>query len=594
MAASRLLTTPLAILLAGVAGCLEPTEAIVEISTDASCEDVSGTGITGGLLFDIETLPFGTTTDACSSGDIGSIVLVPGEDDEDDAAFAFKVVTSLDVPVDSCIAPAYGPGCIVARRALRYVPHEPFRLPVQMAAACAGVICPPEQTCVDGTCQSATCEAPGSCEPVAQNPGGFVKQFGGAGNEMARAVAFGSSTLVVAGNFDGALDLGGPLGSHESHGSQDAFVSAFTPDGVHRWSRAFGGAGLDEALSVAIAPSADIYVLAIFSDTIDLGGGPLTSAGATDLVVAKYKSFGKLVWAVRLGGPGGETPGSLAVAPDNGVYVVGSFAQEAAIGELQIQSAGGSDAFVAQLGDSGAVRWAQSLGGAGEDGLTSVAVDATGRVFVGGYFEGEAEIASELLAAVGTADAVIASFEADGAPRWAKSFGANGRDLVMGLAAGDQRVVATGVLANAASYDGTLIEARNQDGFVMSLDGDGNLGWAQVFGDDGSDQGESVSLAADGSVVVTGQIFHGSAFGSEEVSLGGMRNPFLAVLEPDGKPRWAQAQGSGMYAGAPAVAAAPNGFAYVVGWFVDEMAVGDEHLTSNGNEDAFVVRVGPP
>src|SRR5688572_21795982 len=107
--ANRLGPTVATALLAASIGCVEPTEAIVEISTDALCSDVSNTGITPGLLGEIETKPYATTTSQCTQGgDIGSIVLLPPEEEEN-AKFAFKVVMSLGEPIESCVAPDYGP-----------------------------------------------------------------------------------------------------------------------------------------------------------------------------------------------------------------------------------------------------------------------------------------------------------------------------------------------------------------------------------------------------------------------------------------------------------------------------------------------------
>lgn len=94
--------------LGGSLGCQEPTEAIVEISTDAACADVTGTGLNAGLLGTIEKPVFDTTTSLCETGGhIGSIVLVPEKDET--APFAFKIVTSIGGDVNKCSAEAIDP-----------------------------------------------------------------------------------------------------------------------------------------------------------------------------------------------------------------------------------------------------------------------------------------------------------------------------------------------------------------------------------------------------------------------------------------------------------------------------------------------------
>lgn len=590
--------TLVAAILASQLGCRSPTEAFVEITTDGPCEEVTASGITVGLLDTLEKKDFDTTSSRCvGEGDIGSIVLYPGEAENDDK-FAFKVVTSLGAPVEGCVPPDYGPTCIVARRAMRFVPHTPFHVPVRMSQACAGILCPEDQTCIDGTCYSATldpneCDKPEGCDPPTGVLPPWQKHFGGPGGQLARHIALGDNhVLAVTGSYTQGIDLGG--GALNSKGAQDIFVATYTESGTHRWSKSFGAGGRDEGLSVAIDRHGAVYVLVSFEDEVDFGGGPLKSAGSTDVALVKLTTVGKLVWALRFGGAGGDVASKVTVGADDNVYVVGEFSGEAMVGDTKLTSAGGTDVMFASFTRAGKLRWAKSLGGPGDDGTTAVGVDAAGHVYVGGYFEDEVDFGGKkALAVVGTSDAFLASFEESGDFRWAKSFGANGRDLVLDLAARGDRVVVTGQLANEATIDGTVLAAKNFDGFVARFDTDGKIDWGTVFGGDGGDQGQSVAIAEDGSIVVGGSLFAGTAFGSKPVGTKGVSQPFVAVLEPSGKPRWAKAFSSSLYAVATGVAAPSDGFAYFAGWFTDTLAVGDKTLTADA-EDMLLTRVAPP
>jgi hypothetical protein len=139
-------------------GCREPTEVVLEISTDVPCTPSITTEIRAGrLLQDVETKPPATSTTACDpSGRVGSIVAIPSDDDK--ASVAFKVVTAFGPgsSADACAADARGHGCIVARRALGFIPHTKLVVPVAMRTQCAGVTCPAVETCVRGTCRPAT------------------------------------------------------------------------------------------------------------------------------------------------------------------------------------------------------------------------------------------------------------------------------------------------------------------------------------------------------------------------------------------------------------------------------------------------------
>lgn len=140
------------------ASCRAPTEVRVVVKSDA-CTPTSTTTITTGSLGDIETKPPGPTSSKCDNGDVGSVVLQPSG--EKNAAFAFKVVMGIDKPADQCTAPAYE-GCIVARRALSFLPNEELVVVVDMRASCKDNPCNPDQTCVKGRCVTAQI-APDEC-----------------------------------------------------------------------------------------------------------------------------------------------------------------------------------------------------------------------------------------------------------------------------------------------------------------------------------------------------------------------------------------------------------------------------------------------
>jgi len=155
-------------------GCREPTEITVLVSTDLPCENLLGLSITSGNPGEIDSATPGTVQSAAElscdgSGSLGSIVLVPSGSKDEHVSFRIVLADSGGDPrsqanVESCV-PAYGKGCIVARRSLRYIPHTPLRVSVPLRGACDGVPCSggPDQTCVNGVCVGAGIQDPGAC-----------------------------------------------------------------------------------------------------------------------------------------------------------------------------------------------------------------------------------------------------------------------------------------------------------------------------------------------------------------------------------------------------------------------------------------------
>src|SRR5262249_16052641 len=65
------------------------------------------------------------------------------------------------------------------------------------------------------------------------------------------------------------------------------------------------GDGEIQSSSMVVRDAADnAFITGLFKGTIDLGGGPLASAGDFDFFVAKLDASGKHVWSKRFGGPG--------------------------------------------------------------------------------------------------------------------------------------------------------------------------------------------------------------------------------------------------------------------------------------------------
>jgi outer membrane protein assembly factor BamB len=145
-----------------VVACRDATQITVVLTTDVPCANVKGATITVGVPGAIEDKDPAATSGACgASGSIGSVVVVPSGDDSDEVGI--KAVIGVGKPPSDC--KKYGPGCIVARRALHYIPHTGLVVPIHLESSCDGVACDPNTTCVHGACVAAEIPDPRVCEP---------------------------------------------------------------------------------------------------------------------------------------------------------------------------------------------------------------------------------------------------------------------------------------------------------------------------------------------------------------------------------------------------------------------------------------------
>lgn len=115
---------------------------------------------------------------------------------------------------------------------------------------------------------------------------GWSKRFGDSADQVAAAIAVGNGQVVLASTTLGNVDYGG--GVLTSTGGTDvALVKMDAASGFYLWSRLFGDSGTQVSGStMSITTTGRTTFGTTFGGAVDLGAGPITSAGANDLVFA--------------------------------------------------------------------------------------------------------------------------------------------------------------------------------------------------------------------------------------------------------------------------------------------------------------------
>jgi hypothetical protein len=115
----------------------------------------------------------------------------------------------------------------------------------------------------------------------------LVRHFSEPGNQAAYAIDVRSGRVLVAGWFDTTLSFGG-VPTIGTPNSSDAYVALLDgADATHLRTGAYGAEGEQIARTARFDPDGHPIVAGSFTSSIDLGAGPLTSLGETDVFVAK-------------------------------------------------------------------------------------------------------------------------------------------------------------------------------------------------------------------------------------------------------------------------------------------------------------------
>ncbi len=430
----------------------------------------------------------------------------------------------------------------------------------------------------------------------------WSKRFGGStlsDSVIVNAVAVDvNGNAVITGQLEGRADFGG--GTLISSGDRDVFIARYSSSGAYLWSKRFGSTGSDIGYGIGVDSSGNVFVTGQFQGTVDFGGGSLTSAGGTDIFVAKYSSSGAHLWSKRFGGTGNEVGYGIAVAGNGDMALTGYFGYFGSavdFGGGPLTSAGGPDLFVAKFSASGVHVWSRAVGGTGQDTGLSVGLDSGGNVVVTGYFQGTVNFGGGALTSAGGTDIFLMKYSASGAYVWAKRFGGASDDRGVGVAVvGTGEVVVTGYFNATADFGGgAQVSTGGVDIFLAKYSSTGAHTWSKVFGTSYGfgDIPRGVSLDASGNIALTGSILGPVDFGGGALAESGSYDIFAAKFSASGVHLWSKRFGVLYDDHGNAIAMDAGGNILMAGDFLEGVDFGGGTLPSPGNIDGFLVKFGP-
>lgn len=245
-------------------------------------------------------------------------------------------------------------------------------------------------------------------------------------------------------------------------------------------------------------------------------------------------------------------------------------------------------------GQTPPVGYATSYGGAGTDASWSVAADALGNTYTGGYFNGTTVVDQTNILSAGDMDLLVTKHNTDGIAQWAVNFGWVLQDMAFTIAvdaAGNSYLAARWFYQ--ITVDGTTYSANDdsKDIGVLKLDTDGNVVWFTTFGGSGTDTPNDIEVDANGNVYITGQFVDDFTFNGQTVTSNGSDDVFVAKLNANGTPNWFSTFGSTLGDIGRGLAVDANGNCYVTGNARGSATIGTVTLSAPGNNyDAFLVK----
>ena len=383
-----------------------------------------------------------------------------------------------------------------------------------------------------------------------------------------------------------------------------------------------GGPGGSCVAALARDATGNTIVAGSFYGTFTLGTITLTSAGYSDIFVAKVSPSGQWLQAVRAGGAGNDFVNALKLDAAGNAVVAGSFGNlitggTATFGATTLTAAGStgqSDVFVATLNPGG--QWLQAVraGGAAADYISDLALDGAGNAVVGGSFEGTVNFGGTRLTADGVTRAAFVARLNLATSTWTQASQSNSTFGTVSFQASVSRLAldAAGNVIVVGSFDpGTTLGAfplttpAGSGVYVARLSASGQWTQAVPLGHNSRNAPppsiSAVAVDGTGTVTIAGVLLETMAFGATALTSAGSYDVFVAKLNAAGQ--WTQAVRAGGpandIAGSLVLDAAGN--TIVTGLFgpyggfspSPDATFGPITLTTAGAYDAFVAKLSP-
>jgi hypothetical protein len=326
--------------------------------------------------------------------------------------------------------------------------------------------------------------------------------MGGSGNEQGHS---------VVQTPDGGYAIAGHTDSF-GQGLNDVYVVKLSAAGIIQWTRTVGGAGQDYGRSIVLTSDGGFAI-----------GGYTNSfgAGGNDFYVVKLSATGDLEWTKTIGGTGNDLAWTIVQTTDGG-YALGG----------QTSSFGGSpnQFYMVKLNASGDLEWDKRVGvnSVASVGYSLVQTPDGGFAMCGSHYSWTGNVSTS------STNFYIVKLSSTGALLWTRVLQNSRNDYARSIInTSDGGLVIAGERNDQST--------TNWDIYITKLNASGQVLWDTWYGMNNSEEGFSVTEAADGGFVVTGSILPSTPIANTWYDL------YMVKFNSSGTPVWNRLFGTTVY-----------------------------------------------
>lgn len=428
--------------------------------------------------------------------------------------------------------------------------------------------------------------------------------------------------IIVVGTFYDSVDFDAGVGTTKlkSTAYNDVFIRKTDASGRLLWAKQIGGNGADRGLTVHADTFGNIYVMCIFTDSVDMNPDTginnvhkLYSGGNEAVALVKLDTAGKFVWAA--GGPSTDKfAGNCDFALDKNDNVYMTYAY---ISSLMQEF---RYATVEKLDATGISVWKKDI--KSEPGIsfrfieaTSIAINSNNDVILAGDFSGPANFdpnGSHIVNSI-MPNVFVLKLDSNGNFIFVKAMNSvpNGFSGSYDIATdANDNILVGGYFGGKVDFDPDTsvqqISAPSAHGtsmFLLKLSAGGSYIWANSYGENGHNGIHAITTDSVGNIFATGR-FEGQCYFKKSapvVQLATSSNPEDAfVLKTDGQGdyQWVHHIGGTSLQRGRKIAVSTTGDVYACGTFQGSTNFTYNYptsflISSNGfKDDIYMVKIG--
>jgi hypothetical protein len=345
---------------------------------------------------------------------------------------------------------------------------------------------------------------------------------------------------------DGGIIAGGYSSSNRSNektenskGGIDYWIVKFDRNGKIEWDKTIGGSG-DDALISVIQTTDEGYILGGTSTSSVSGDKTENSKGGVDYWIVKTDKLGNVEWDKTIGTNALDLYSTITQTSDGG-YIAGGSTDAGISGDkTEINRGGENDYWIVKLSSSGSIEWDKTIGGSGDDNLSSVRQTADGYILAGWS---ESRASGEKSADRHGSDYDYWVVKLDNARNvtWDKTIGGNNFEHIdcdCLQQTGDGGLLLSGTSESYKSFEKSEdSKAGSFDYWIVRLNSSGIILWDKTIGSDGNESLRAVDQTRDGGFILGGSS-DGGISGNKTEGARGMGDYWVVKINEASAVMW--------------------------------------------------------